>query len=78
MLSLQTSERGRSPLLKRGQYITVDYYKALTDDYELEQWFIDNTDEGIGVKCVDYDECKGLIWIENCPYAIPSYICYKD
>lgn len=75
MISLPT-QRGRSPLLKRGQFITVDYYKH--DDEDLSSWIEDNTDDGIRVKVIDYDEDAELIWIENCPYAIPSWICYKD
>lgn len=75
-MNLQTSERNRNPKLKRGQLITVDWYKS--DDENLIDWIEKNTDDGIGVKCIDYDDYSRLLWIENCPYAIDQNICYKD
>lgn len=75
-MNLQTSERNRSPKLRRGDLISVDYYKS--DDMEMSDWVENNTDDGIGVKCIDYNDESYLLWIEDCPYAIDPSICYKD
>ena len=75
---VKTSERNRNPKLRRGDLVSVDYYKANEDNQEFQEWFKQNTDEGIGVKVTDYSDEDDVIYIENCPFAIPSWIVYKD
>lgn len=75
---VKTSGRNRNPKLRRGNLVSVDYYKCNIDDDKFQEWFKNNTDEGIGVKVIDYNDEDDLVWIENCPYAIPSWIVYKD
>ncbi len=73
-----TSSRNRNPKLRRGNLVSIDYYKVNQDDAQFQEWFEQNTDEGICVKVIDYNDADDLVWVENCPYAIPSWVVFKD
>ena len=59
----------------RGMRVTVDSYKH--DDEDLAA-FMDDHDDGYNQIISNLDNEGDLIWVEGCPYAIPSYIVYAD
>ena len=61
--------------IKVGMTVTVDAHK--TDDDDLNEWMEDNND-GVGMLVDNWDNESNLVWVKNCPYAIPSEVVWRD
>ena len=61
--------------LREGMIVTVDAYKH--DDDDLND-YMDEHDDGYGQIVSSFDDETGLVWVVGCPYAIPSWIVFRD
>lgn len=75
-MDIRVGLRNRGSMVRRGDLISVDYYKS--DDPDFIDWFLEHTVEGIGVKVINFCNENYLIWIENCPFPIDANLCIKD
>lgn len=61
--------------LEIGDVITVDAYKGEDEDLASH---MDSRGDGVGQVVESFDDEADLIWVEDCPYAIPAWLCWYD